>query len=506
MAEHAGGGESYLSRRVIKAGARGGGGDGAVRPLGEIALDVCAKGLVELLKMPPKSEESKAAVNRVGWDLERRDPTANAEADDVREYIKSMPETVCNRLFAKVMDLSGQAVESSTDAGGISVMALVHMFMHDRTTKVSLTNVAVPSLLLLRIPQCTNLVELDLSSHLSLTDSTLAKVVSSLRLLEKLVVRGCTKVGDGAVVALSKATESRLKHVNLSVTAVTVKGLTSLLARCARLEALKLANVQNLNERAITKLVDDATHAAVGWRHIPLSNLRTLKLRSTDITDASLGRLVGLCAMSLTSLDISHTNVKTLDLLSRALYALPQWRLEKLVVSGLPLTAPTLVGFFQPLSERPEDERNVFRKLKIASIPSTSTKQPGLTDAVMAKVMPFLVRLKGLRDVSLYQNWELGKRDEPMTTFIAQLGRHCLSLDLTLPVQNWHLEGLFPLEDGESDDPPRIQRLVLDSSRITNDAAGAIKQCRDLRALHVAETRISRASHPASTMAKRTRC
>ncbi|KAK4057813.1 hypothetical protein OIO90_001032 [Microbotryomycetes sp. JL221] len=470
MAEHAGGGESYLSRRLISMDDEFVDDDNddvvldgesqrplkrrrKIKTLGDTSLQVCAKGLVELLKLPLKSHDSKQSVSTVGWDQHRRDPMSNAEVDDVREYIKSMPESVTNRLFAAVMELSGQAVESSTDGGGISVLALANMFMHERTTRMTLSNVSVPALLLSKVPQCTNLVELDLSSHLSLSDSTLAKTVVSLTQLEKLVIRGCTK-----------------------------------------LEVLKLANVQNLNDRAITKLVDDSTRAALGWRHIPLSNLRTLKLRSTDVTDASLGRLLGLCAMTLESLDIAYTNVKTLDIVSRALHALPTWQLTKLVVSGLPLTAATLEGFFEPLAtQRPENERSKFKKLKIASIPSTSTKQPGLTDAVMTKVMPHLVELTGLEKVSLFQNWELGKRDEPMTSFIAKIGRRCVDLDLTLPLHDWHLEGLFPLEeDPTALAPPRIQRLVLDSSRITDAAAGAIKQCKDLRALHVAETRISR--------------
>ena len=69
---------------------------------------------------------------------------------------------------------------------------------------------------------------------------------------------------------------------------------------------------------------------------------------------------------------------------------------------------------------------------------------------------------------------------------------------MTLPVESHHLEGLLPPIEDENDpnpslsyEPPRIQTLVLDSSRITDDAAGAISACHDLRSLHLAETRIS---------------
>lgn len=65
-------------------------------------------------------------------------------------------------------------------------------------------------------------------------------------------------------------------------------------------------------------------------------------------------------------------------------------------------------------------------------------------------------------------------------------------------LQNHHLDGLFPPidEDGEvmppgSYEPPKLVTLLLDSSKITDEAAAAISECRELRELHVAETRIS---------------
>lgn len=146
------------------------------------------------------------------------------------------------------------------------------------------------------------------------------------------------------------------------------------------------------------------TDAAIGWRHVPLSNLRTLKLRSCDVTDASLGRLLGLCALTLQKLDISYTLVKSLDILAAALHATPKWRLEKLVASGLPLTAATLAVFLRRLAEdRPDEERRRFKTLKLGAIPSTATKQPGLNDAVLHKLMPYLERLDGLEKISLFQ-------------------------------------------------------------------------------------------------------
>lgn len=69
-------------------------------------------------------------------------------------------------------------------------------------------------------------------------------------------------------------------------------------------------------------------------------------------------------------------------------------------------------------------------------------------------------------------------------------------LNLTVPLEDWHLEALYPPlpgEDGSGEEweSPRIEALILDSSRITDDAAGAISECKRLRLLHVAETKVS---------------
>lgn len=159
---------------------------------------------------------------------------------------------------------------------------------------------------------------------------------------------------------------------------------------------------------------------------MPLSNLRTLKLRSTDLTDGGLGRLLGLCALTLQRLDISYTAVKSLDILSTSLHTAPDWQLEKLVASGLPLTANTLVLFFEDLATvRNEEQRGRFKTLKLGAIPNTSTKQPGLNDGVLTKLLPHLERLHGLEKVSLYGNWDLAKAPAPMTRFIEKIGRRC---------------------------------------------------------------------------------
>lgn len=263
LAEHAGGGQSYLSTRSV------GGTAGRVRSLAQIALEVSAEGLLETLKLPARAPGAVASISSVGWDKER-EVASTEEATALRDYVKALPKALAAQLMRAVVDLSAEAISSSTDGGGISVraaesvkrspkadrfhlqvLALATLFLHSNTTSLSLSTLSAPALLLSRLPACTNLIELDLSTLTTLGDAQLAKVLPSLPLLETINLRGCTKVGDASVIALSKATESRLKVANLSLTAVSVKGLISLLARCSTLEVLKLANVSGLVSRAV---------------------------------------------------------------------------------------------------------------------------------------------------------------------------------------------------------------------------------------------------------------
>lgn len=95
---------------------------------------------------------------------------------------------------------------------------------------------------------CSHLTYLNLSGQMKLEDETLARLLASLGELEEVIVKGCTEVGDRSVLALANKAGKRqaLKVLNLNYTAVTVKGLRGLLARCKSLEVLKLASVNGL--------------------------------------------------------------------------------------------------------------------------------------------------------------------------------------------------------------------------------------------------------------------
>lgn len=232
QAEHAGQGQGYLSRRPDPF-------QGRVPSLSDYSLRVSAEVLYATLKLPPKPVGG--SVSQVGWDKERRqDDEGRIQMGALREFVRGLPSSLANRLLSLTLQLSSQADEP------ISVLALSTLFLQPNTTALSFSGTSLPVVLLSAIPSCTALTSLDLANTSTLTDAAMAKVLLSLSRLEKLNLRGCTKVGNASVIALSKATEDRLREVNLSMCAVSVKGLVSLLARCSRLEVLKLANMTAL--------------------------------------------------------------------------------------------------------------------------------------------------------------------------------------------------------------------------------------------------------------------
>lgn len=102
--------------------------------------------------------------------------------------------------------------------------------------------------LLTALGQCSSLRSLVLAGQASLEDATCARMAKALSSLEEIDLKGCTSVGDDTVIALARSAgkHGSLKILNLNFTAVTVKGLKSLFARCKSLEVLKLANINGL--------------------------------------------------------------------------------------------------------------------------------------------------------------------------------------------------------------------------------------------------------------------
>lgn len=232
LAEHSGGGATYLSvRETLRK----------VEPLKEASLQQAAQAIFEIIRFRGKDS---VTTNSVGWDP-NRETTNQSETLALQQSVRSLPEETANRLLSAVLRLSYQALQLPNDPG-VSVLAIAAIFFGSRITRLSLSSLSAPTVLLNRIPQCTSLVSLDLSHSPTLRDNVLSKILTQLPLLETINLKACLKVGDESIKALAQASGSTLRVANLSFTAVANKGLAALLASCPSLEVLKLEAVGNL--------------------------------------------------------------------------------------------------------------------------------------------------------------------------------------------------------------------------------------------------------------------
>jgi len=458
MKEHAGGGAVNFSMRREKE---------KVESLKLVSLRTAARKIYDVIKFGGKdAERNGKGKSLVGWDT-NRDTTNQADILAFQQGVHDLSEETANLLLLKVLQLSHQALQIPNQPG-VSTIAINQIFFSDRISKLSLSNLHFHPSLLNSIPQCTSLVDLDLAHNEMLADSVLAKVLGRIPSLRRINLKASTKVGDKSIIALAQGAGVNLQVANLSFTAVGVKGLAALLGACPSLEVLKLQAVSNLvRRRSLSVVVSKLTHetwqsgrtrktsirsskppwvsffemlfsqevpnvlpvpveSANKVKAIPLANLKTLKLKNTHVTDAALGRLLTLCAPTLTRLDISFTDVKSLDIISSALHTLPTWNLEKIVASALPLTPASLESFFRPLAQnRTPEERNRLKVIKLGSIPATSARAPGMTDAVLTKLLPYWETFEGLEKVSLHGNVYLGKSKNPMYSFLSTIGSRC---------------------------------------------------------------------------------
>lgn len=237
LAEHAGGGANYLSVRRERH---------AVESLKESSLHAAARAIFDAIRFRAKDVPGGVAAkkNSVGWDP-NRDPSNQAEILASRHCVHELSEDTADRLLSLVLYHSYTALQVPNDPG-VSVVAIASIFFQDRISRLSLSSLSAPSILLNQIPQCTALVELDLSHSPTLSDAVLAKVLSRIPSLQKINLKACTKVGDNSIKALATASGACIKSTNLSFTAVGTKGLGALLGHCPRLEVLKLEAVGNL--------------------------------------------------------------------------------------------------------------------------------------------------------------------------------------------------------------------------------------------------------------------
>jgi hypothetical protein len=217
LAEHASSGSSYLSSRPHPSSAR------RIPTLVTASLHRAANSLRRLF----------TAVDSTG----NRSEGTSAQL----EWVRLLPPHLAERLLA-LASANRESIES------LNSLLVSDLFLRDDALSFTFkgTTAAATSLMIDKLASCVSLRKLDLTGQSTLKDKTLANAIANLENLEELILRQCINVGDLTVVRACRAAGDRLKVLNLNFTAVTRKGIVSLMARAKVLEVLKLGNVNGL--------------------------------------------------------------------------------------------------------------------------------------------------------------------------------------------------------------------------------------------------------------------
>ncbi|PWN48506.1 hypothetical protein IE53DRAFT_389283 [Violaceomyces palustris] len=129
--------------------------------------------------------------------------------------------------------------------------------------------------------------------------------------LEQVSFKGCVRIGDASLEAMVKACGKTLRYVNFDFTDIGPKGVETLIRGCPDIEVLKLGGVQGLTDSTVPPLVTRCLESGISSNPpvIPLSKIKNLRLRNTQIGDVSIGSILKLCQASLRRLDVSSTQI-----------------------------------------------------------------------------------------------------------------------------------------------------------------------------------------------------
>ncbi|CAO3571640.1 unnamed protein product [Mortierella alpina] len=177
------------------------------------------------------------------------------------------------------------------------------------------------------------LERINLNQMDSLSDKVVAQLVGSCPNLTRLLLKGCSKVGDLTLASLPQET---LQELNISfVAAPTTKGIKQMLLQCRALKVLKMAGLVNIKDALLVDLDKEWAAEREGDRNgdgtgdghgsettattssQPLHQLENLKISATKLGDRGLKVLMGLCGRSIRRLDISSTNVTRMSILAQ---------------------------------------------------------------------------------------------------------------------------------------------------------------------------------------------
>lgn len=142
--------------------------------------------------------------------------------------------------------------------------------------------------------------------------------------LTRVSVPGCLGINDATISTLVQVSGPTLEAVDLRMTSVSARVLSTLGEGCVRLSALRVAWCEQFTDEAVSDAVSLCIAQCSDARppRIPFSELRVLDVSHTLIGDVGVGSLSRVTGHRLTSLDLGYTRVAeggSLDVLSMAL-------------------------------------------------------------------------------------------------------------------------------------------------------------------------------------------
>ncbi|KIY45387.1 hypothetical protein FISHEDRAFT_28171, partial [Fistulina hepatica ATCC 64428] len=370
--------------------------------------------------------------------------------------------------------LRGSSIALSDSLPGVTkdTITAIRRFAGATLTELCLSNI-----------KSTNKVKFD--------DDTFSSVIGDLKSLRTLVLRyavdvhvfpsrGCTQVSSKTMNSAKNCRDLRV--LNISETSVPPSGLLPIFAlRGRQLEIFKAANISSWTDSTFSKLLVELAKL----EDFSFAQLRTLKLRQTNLSDVSLSPFVGLCP-ALRRLDLSFTLVRRPSSLFNSPLDLEKLSLTSTNVSWSDL--PALVARSPSL-----------RKLAMGALGQnqmagrSGMNMTTFTDEALASLTKALADKDVLDTIILTGNAKLGlgsTTQRSLRSFVTQVGRKCRMLNMAnIPyLRSGDLDGLLPADDGGH---PAISTLVLNNTGIDDKCALYISCCLELTTLEISSTKFT---------------
>ncbi|KAI0732332.1 RNI-like protein [Fomitopsis betulina] len=399
--------------------------------------------------------------------------------DNVRSWLKALPDPLAQRVFAALKSTCPQLLSDdliTTYFIRAPIVALDRSLPGvNRRTFVGIRDCSVR----------TQIQELHLTGFDKEPDTVFASIISSLPDLRVLVLRGNAKVSEKTCSAVAKKCP-KLTVLNLSYTSANPVHVAPILLACPDLEVLKVAGISSWTDAAFAKLTAACQYTPSG-SDFSLPKLRTLKLRQTSLSDNALAPFMRLCP-NLRRVDLSFTLVRH-----------PSHLLDGKPLEKLSLTSTKVAGneLLSTINQFPGLVTLCIGALgggQASTVSIGNTSAMTLDDQTLRELTEILEPFPLLERIDLVANTKLGLFGHGINSavgdFVRRVGRRCKILNLSgMPlIRSSDLEGLP--QESAGDGHARVEILLLNNTSVDDDAAPYISAC-DLENLAVSGTKLT---------------